>query len=76
MGDEKNPGAKAPRENNSNEERSEESIGNDYRNKKVITEREEQKSPPLRPKCWGPGKKHGSGERISVISKQEGRQVR
>ena len=66
MGDEKNPGAKAPRENNSNE----------YRNKKVITEREEQKSPPLRPKCWGPGKKHGSGERISVISKQEGRQVR
>ena len=61
-------------ENNSNGERNEERTGNDCRNRYVMKERErkEQKSPPFWPKCWRPGKKHGSGERMR---KQVGRQV-
>ena len=53
-------------ENTSNEEKSEES------NKKAWERlqgqgrngREEEESSPLRPKCWRPGKKHSSGERV------------
>ena len=50
-------------ENNRNEDRSEESAGKDYRDKEG-KKGKRRKNYPLRPKCWRPGKKHGSGERI------------
>ena len=42
----------------------------------VRKERKEEKRFPLHPKCWRPGKKHDSGERIrrQVGDKSEGKQ--